>query len=64
DLESYGWLAGRVELVPEAFDAKPRTLAWLDRVAARPSVVRALSLATVTDPRQSWAPGPEINRWG
>jgi glutathione S-transferase len=64
DLESYGWLAGMVELVPEAFDAKPRTLAWLDRVAARPSVVRALSLATVPDPRQSWAPGPEINRWG
>ncbi|MEY4501341.1 MAG: hypothetical protein RIS52_1231 [Pseudomonadota bacterium] len=64
DLETYAWLAGMVELVPQAFANAPRTNAWLDRVAARPSVVRALSVATVADPRQSWAPGPEINRWG
>jgi GSH-dependent disulfide-bond oxidoreductase len=64
DLETYAWLAGMVELVPEAFSNAPLTNAWLDRVAARPSVVRALSVATVPDPRQSWAPGPEINRWG
>jgi GSH-dependent disulfide-bond oxidoreductase len=64
DLETYAWLAGMVELVPDAFEKAPRTLAWLDRVMARPSVQRALSIATVQDPRQSWAPGPEINRWG
>jgi GSH-dependent disulfide-bond oxidoreductase len=64
DLETYAWLAGMVELVPEAFEGKTDTLAWLDRVKARPSVQRALSLATVPDPRQSWAPGPEVNRWG
>lgn len=64
DLESYAWLAGMVELVPQAFADKPRTNAWLARVRARPAVQRALSAATVPDPRQSWAPGPEINRWG
>jgi GSH-dependent disulfide-bond oxidoreductase len=64
DLETYAWLAGMVELVPQAFENAPRTNAWLDRVKARPSVQRALSIATVPDPRQSWAPGPEINRWG
>jgi GSH-dependent disulfide-bond oxidoreductase len=64
DLETYAWLAGMVELVPQAFAAAPRTHAWLDRVKGRPSVQRALSVATLADPRQSWAPGPEINRWG
>ncbi len=64
DLETYAWLAGMVDLVPEAFAAAPRTLAWLTRMTERPSVQRALSIATVPDPQNSWAPGPEINRWG
>jgi GSH-dependent disulfide-bond oxidoreductase len=64
DLETYAWLAGMVELVPQAFANAPRTNGWLQRVRARPSMVRALSLATISDPRQAWAPGPEINRWG
>lgn len=64
DLETYAWLAGMVELVPAAFTTAARTPAWIERVKARPSVQRALSIATVADPRQSWAPGPEINRWG
>jgi GSH-dependent disulfide-bond oxidoreductase len=64
DLETYAWLAGMVELVPEAFAQAPRTNTWMEHVRARPSVQQALSTATVPDPRQSWAPGPEINRWG
>lgn len=64
DLETYGWLAGAIELVPEAFAGKQRALAWLKRVAERPSVKAALARATVADPRTAWAPGPEINRWG
>lgn len=59
DLETYGWLAGM-----DAFDNNPRTTAWLARLKARPSVQRALALATVADPATAWAPGPEINRWG
>lgn len=64
DLETYGWLAGMVLVVPGLADGRPRFAAWLDRVAARPSVARALSLARTSDPRTAWAPGPEINRWG
>jgi GST-like protein len=64
DLESYAWLAGMVDLVPEAFAGKVRTAAWLQRVKERSAVGEALSLATVADPTAYWAPGPEINRWG
>lgn len=64
DLESYAWFAGMVELVPQAFEGKRHYAAWLERVRNRPAVQRALSAATVRDPRQVWAPGPEINRWG
>jgi GST-like protein len=64
DLESYAWLAGMPRLMPEAFASRPRTTAWLDRLKTRPSVARALSLATVPTPEAIWAPGPEINRWG
>lgn len=64
DLESYGWLAGMPKQVPLAFTHAPRTRDWMARVAARPSVAKALSLATAPDPRMAWAPGPEINRWG
>lgn len=64
DLESYAWLAGMPALIPLAFTHAPRTRDWMARVAARPSVAKALSLATIPDPRMAWAPGPEINRWG
>jgi len=64
DLESYAWLAGMVELLPEAFAGKQRTAAWMERIKRRPTVGRALSLASVADPAAYWAPGPEINRWG
>jgi GSH-dependent disulfide-bond oxidoreductase len=64
DLETYAWLAGMVELLPETFETAPRTAAWMDRVKARPSVQRALSIATVQETLNAWAPGPEINRWG
>jgi GSH-dependent disulfide-bond oxidoreductase len=64
DLESYAWLAGMVDLVPEAFAGKMRTAAWMERIKGRPAVGRALSLATVANPAAYWAPGPEINRWG
>lgn len=64
DLESFAWLAGMVEIVPEAFKGKERAAAWMERVRARPSVARALERTLTGDPRRSWAPGPEINRWG
>jgi GSH-dependent disulfide-bond oxidoreductase len=64
DIESFAWLAGMVTLVPAAFDGRPRSSAWLERVGSQPAVVKALSLARSADPAASWAVGPEINRWG
>lgn len=64
DLVTYGWLAGMALIRPDAFAGRLLTTAWLARVAARPSVVSALALATCAEPLRSWAPGPEINRWG
>ncbi|MPT47748.1 MAG: glutathione S-transferase [Sphingobium sp.] len=64
DLETYAWLAGMQLICPDAFGDAPKTKAWLARVKARPSVVAALARSTVADPLESWAPGPEINRWG
>jgi GST-like protein len=64
DLESYAWLAGMMNVVPSAFAGKSRTASWLKRIEARPAVRRALSLARGPKPATSWAPGPEINRWG
>jgi GSH-dependent disulfide-bond oxidoreductase len=64
DFETYAWLAGMIDLIPDAFAERPKLAAWLSRVKDRPSVARALSLASGGDPAQSWAPGPEINRWG
>lgn len=60
DLETYAWLAAAAH---DALANTPLTTAWLARVKARPSVTRALALAS-GDPLRSWAPGPEINRWG
>jgi len=64
DLESYSWVAPMRDLVPAAFEGKPRLAAWLARVEARPSVQRALAQARTAAPAHGFAPGPEINRWG
>jgi GST-like protein len=36
----------------------------MEGIRARPAVTKALSLAKGARPTASWAPGPEINRWG
>lgn len=64
DLETYAWLVGAKALEPGAFEGKARLAQWMERVAGRPSVQRALARATVATPELAFAPGPEINRWG
>jgi len=64
DLETYAWLSGMRNVLPAAFDDKRGAEAWLARVQSRPSVAKALGLASTQAPHRSWAPGPEINRWG
>lgn len=62
DLVTFSWLSG--DLVPDSLEGKPALSGWLDRMRARPSIITARARATVPHPEQSWAPGPEINRWG
>lgn len=64
DFETYGWLSGAVELMPEAFADKPLATAWVARMAGRDSVKAALARSATGKPVEAWAPGPEINRWG
>lgn len=64
DIETYAWLAPALLIDPDAFAGKPLLAGWMARMAARPAIMRALARATVGDPRKSFAPGPEINRWG
>lgn len=64
DIVTCSWLASMEALRSEAFADKPLTHAWLARVAARPSFLAALAMANTPQPIQTWAPGPEINRWG
>ena len=62
DLVTYSWLSS--ELFADAVEGKGALKKWMDRMASRPSVVAARARATVANPDHSWAPGPEINRWG
>jgi glutathione S-transferase len=64
DLVTCSWLAGMEQIRPEAFAKASLTCGWLARVAARPSFLAALAMANTSQPLQTWAPGPEINRWG
>ncbi|WP_298164732.1 glutathione binding-like protein [Novosphingobium sp.] len=64
DLVTYSWLAGMELVRPEAFAETPLTRAWLARVAVRPCILAALAMANTPEPLKTWAPGPEINRWG
>ena len=64
DLVTYSWLAGMESIRPEAFASAPLSLAWLARVADRPCFLAARAMARASEPLKTWAPGPEINRWG
>lgn len=64
DLETFAWLTSMRQIEREAFAARERCLAWMERVEARESVQWALAQATTEDPANRFAPGPEINRWG
>ena len=62
DLVTYSWLCA--DLVPDILKGREHLTAWIDRMAARPSILAARARSTVPNPEECWAPGPEINRWG
>jgi glutathione S-transferase len=50
DVNTYSMVAGVPHLVPEAMSPEntPRTIAWRDKMNARPAVQRALAMSRMT----------------
>jgi len=53
-------------LAPDLVNASatPGTMAWLERMRARPAVRQARAMGRAPDPDAVFAPGPEGSRWG
>ncbi len=66
DIDAFALANALPKLLPEACNAKasPRTMAWLERMRARPSVQAALAMSNTGRPDEAFAPGPEHARWG
>jgi GST-like protein len=44
--------------------AASNTMAWIERMRARPAVRKALAMSRTGKPEEAFAPGPEHARWG
>ena len=66
DIDTYAMVASLQDLAPGLIDreASPRTLGWLDRIAARPAVSAVLTQHSRRPGQPLFAPGPEHSRWG
>jgi glutathione S-transferase len=66
DIDAFAMANSLPKLVPDLCNAKasPRTMAWLERMRARPSVTAALALSRTGKPDEAFTPGPEHARWG
>lgn len=66
DIAVYPYVAYLPKLAPDLVSrgASPNTVAWLDKIAARPAVKAALAMGKGADPFTVAAPGPEHVRWG
>ena len=66
DIAVYPYVNYLPRLAPDLVNAgaTPRTMDWLERMAARPAVQAALALGRAPDPYATAAPGPEHVRWG
>ena len=66
DIAAFAFVNCLPKLAPEVCneDAAPRTMAWLERIRARPAVREALAMSRTGRPDEAFAPGPEHARWG
>jgi GST-like protein len=66
DIDAFAIANSLPLLVPDLLnaDAAPRTMDWLGRLRARPSVQAALGRTRTGKPEEAFAPGPEHSRWG
>lgn len=64
DIDAFALLRPIAKNFSEFLSAAPRTIAWLERIDARPSVQSALATSKTGNPETSFTPGPEHSRWG
>ena len=66
DIDMFALLHPAEGLAPDILNAQaaPRTMAWLERIRARPAVKAALATSKTGKPEQCFTPGPEHSRWG
>lgn len=66
DIDTFALANSLPKLAPDVCNetASPKTIAWLKRMRARPSVQAALAMSNTGRPDEAFAPGPEHARWG
>ncbi len=66
DIDAYAMLAPAAHLAPAIVNAEltPCIAAFIDSIAARPAVQRALAASRTGVPQTAFVPGPEPSRWG
>jgi GST-like protein len=66
DINAFAFMRTLPALEPDLVNAAvaPRTVAWIERMSARPAVVEALAMARLQSEPGAYAPGPEHSRWG
>jgi glutathione S-transferase/GST-like protein len=66
DIDIFAMLMGVPELAPDvvSVSASPHTMAFLQRMHARPAVRAALALSRTGRPAEAYVPGSEPSRWG
>jgi glutathione S-transferase len=66
DIDAFALANSLPKLLPEACNAtaSPNTMAWIERMRARPAVKKALAASRTGKPDEAFAPGPEHARWG
>jgi len=66
DIDTFAMIHGLRDVAPGIVNATnaPHTLAWHERIAARPAVREVVSKGVRHEPGRIFAPGPEHSRWG
>lgn len=66
DIDAFAMANSLPKLLPEVANPQqaPRFMAWLERMRARPAVIKALATSRTGKPDEAFAPGPEHARWG
>ena len=66
DIDAFSLANSLPKLLPESCNVRvaPETMAWIERMRARPAVKAALATSRTGRPDEAFAPGPEHARWG